>query len=139
MNALLDLFKQLYKIRNCTFNLSRENVAAGKYSVCLEYHINNCLGPCEGKQKEEDYQQDIDQILQILKGNLSVPKEYFTKKMETAVSDLAFEDAHQWKQKLELLTNYQSKSLVVSQTLENVKCMQLYLMRNSPISTSLKS
>ncbi|WP_281616212.1 excinuclease ABC subunit UvrC [Flammeovirga sp. SubArs3] len=116
MNALLDLFKQLYKIRNCTYNLSEYNVAAGKYSVCLEYHINNCLGPCEGKQKEEDYQQDINQVLQILKGNLSVPKEFFTQKMEEAVSALAFEEAQQWKQKLDLLTNYQSKSLVVSPT-----------------------
>ncbi|MBB3701088.1 excinuclease ABC subunit UvrC [Flammeovirga yaeyamensis] len=116
MSALLDLFKQLYKIRNCTFNLSQENVAAGKYSVCLEFHINNCLGPCEGKQKEEDYQQDIDQVLQILKGNLSIPKDYFTQKMQESVEQLAFEEAQKWKQKLDLLTNYQSKSLVVSPT-----------------------
>ncbi|KXX67757.1 excinuclease ABC subunit UvrC [Flammeovirga sp. SJP92] len=121
MSALLDLFKQLYKIRNCTYNLSEENVAAAKYSVCLEYHINNCLGPCEGKQTEEIYNEDIQQILNILKGNLSVAREYFTQKMEEAVASLAFEEANTWKQKLELITNYQSKSLVVSPTLKEVE------------------
>ncbi|AZQ64369.1 excinuclease ABC subunit C [Flammeovirga pectinis] len=121
MSALLDLFKQLYKIRNCTYNLSRENVAAGKYAVCLEYHINNCLGPCEGKQQEESYNEDIDQILQILKGDLGVARGYFTLKMEEAVTSLAFEEANKWKQKLELITSYQSKSLVVSPTVREIE------------------
>lgn len=121
MGALLDLFKQLFKIRNCTYNLSKENVAAAKYSVCLEYHIKNCLGPCEGKQMEESYNEDIQQILSILKGNLTVARDYFTHKMEEAVTTLAFEEANTWKQKLDLISDYQAKSLVVSPTLKEME------------------
>ncbi len=114
MYALLDMFTQLYTIRTCKYVLSEENVAAGKFKICLEYHIGNCLGPCENLQREEDYQKEIDQVHHILKGNIAPAKSYFQEKMHEAASQMAFEKAHEFKQKLEFLQNYQSKATVVN-------------------------
>ena len=114
MHALLDMFTQLFTIRTCKYVLSEENVAAQKFKLCLEYHIGNCQGPCEGLQKEEDYLKEIDQVHHILKGNLAPAKAYFTEKMEEAAAKMEFEKAHQHKQKLEFLQNYQVKATVVN-------------------------
>ncbi len=119
MYALLDMFSQLYTIRTCKYNLSQENVAAGKYKVCLEYHIGNCKGPCEGLQSEADYMKEIDQVHDILKGNLSPAKRYFQEEMGNAASRMAFEDAHKFKNKLEFLENYQAKATVVTPTIKD--------------------
>ncbi|MGR3809350.1 excinuclease ABC subunit UvrC [Jiulongibacter sp. NS-SX5] len=119
MHALLDMFTQLYTIRTCKYVLSEENVEARKYKLCLEYHIGNCLGPCEGLQDEADYMQEIDQVHHILKGNIAPAKEYFKEKMMEAAANTAFEKAHEFKQKLEFLQNYQSKATVVNPSIND--------------------
>lgn len=119
MHALLDMFTQLYTIRTCKYVLSEENVAARKFKLCLEYHIGNCLGPCEGLQEESDYLKEIEQVHHILKGNIAPAKEYFKEKMEEAAISMAFEKAHEFKQKLEFLQNYQSKATVVNPSISD--------------------
>ncbi|GAB3703565.1 excinuclease ABC subunit UvrC [Spirosoma flavus] len=114
MYTVLDMFSQLYTIRTCNYNLAPENIAAGKYKVCLEYHIGNCKGPCEGKQSEPDYDKDIEQIHHILKGNLKPAQEYFKNRMIEAAGELAFEQAQGYKEKLDVLQRFQSKSTVVN-------------------------
>lgn len=114
MYALLDMFTNLYTIRTCKYNLSQENVENKKFKVCLEYHIGNCKGPCEGLQSEEDYMKEIELVHNILKGNVSPAKKYFHEKMMESAEKMAFEDAHKFKLKLEFLEDYQSKSTVVS-------------------------
>ncbi|WP_341224745.1 excinuclease ABC subunit UvrC [uncultured Arcticibacterium sp.] len=119
MHALLDMFTQLYTIRTCKYNLSKENVAARKYKLCLEYHIGNCLGPCEDLQTEADYMHEIDQIHNILKGNLAPAKEYFLRKMQEAALNQEFEKAHEYKQKQDFLSNYQAKATVVNPSIKD--------------------
>lgn len=114
MYTVLDMFSQLFTIRTCNFNLAQENIEAGKYKVCLEYHIGNCKGPCEGKQTEADYESDIEQIHHILKGNLKPAQEYFKARMVEAANELAFEQAHKYKEKMDVLQRFQSKSTVVN-------------------------
>jgi len=120
MNVVLDLIRTLYPLRTCTYNLSPDNVAAGKFKVCLEYHIGNCKGPCEALVDETEYNAAISQIRNILSGNLSVAKNYFKDKMAAAAADYQFELAHQFKQKLDMLDDFQTKSTVVSNTLTNI-------------------
>src|SRR5688572_639006 len=120
MYVILDLIRALYPLRTCTYNLSPENIAAGKFKVCLEYHIGNCKGPCEALYDEESYNQHIIQIRNILSGNLAVAKNYFKEKMTLAAQEFQFEQAHAFKQKLDLLDNFQAKSTVVSNTLTNI-------------------
>ncbi|GAB4017952.1 excinuclease ABC subunit UvrC [Spirosoma koreense] len=114
MYTVLDMFSQLFTIRTCNYNLAPENIEAGKYKVCLEYHIGNCKGPCEGRQSEPDYDSDIEQIHHILKGNLKPAQEYFRNRMIEAAGDLAFEQAQKYKDKLDVLQRFQSKSTVVN-------------------------
>ncbi len=114
MYALLDMFKELYTIRSCHLNLTPENIEAGKFKVCLEFHLGNCKGPCEGRQPMADYDAEIDQINHILKGNLAVPQQYFKDQMLEAAEKMAFEQAHEWKTKIQLLDNFQSKATVVN-------------------------
>ena len=120
MNNVLELIRKLYKVRTCKYHLSQENIAAQKFKVCLEYHIGNCLGPCEGLQAESDYDKDIELAHEILKGNLSIPRHYFKERMQAAAEKLEFEKAHEYKIKYELLEKYQAKSLVVHPSIENV-------------------
>jgi excinuclease ABC subunit C len=120
MNVVLDLIRTLYPLRTCTYNLSPENIEAGKFKVCLEYHIGNCKGPCEGLVDETEYNAAISQIRNILSGNLSVAKNYFKERMAAAAADYQFELAHQYKQKLDMLDDFQMKSTVVSNTLTNI-------------------
>ncbi|WP_439880620.1 excinuclease ABC subunit UvrC [Pontibacter sp. MBLB2868] len=120
MNVVLDLIRTLYPLRTCTYNLSPENIAAGKFKVCLEYHIGNCKGPCEALEDETAYNHYISQIKNILSGNLTVAKTYFKDKMAAAAADYQYELAHQFKQKLDLLEDFQAKSTVVSNTLTNI-------------------
>lgn len=126
MYALLEMFSQLYTIRTCKYTLSEENVEAKKFKICLEYHIGNCKGPCEGLQSEADYLKEIEQVHYILKGNIAPAKVYFNERMQEAATKLAFEDAHQYKLKLEFLENYQSKATVVNPSIQDadVFCIQ---------------
>lgn len=120
MYNLLDMFRELFTLRTCTLNLSQENIEAGKYKVCMEYHLKRCKGPCMNLQSREEYEQEIVQIHQILKGQLSIPQQYFKQNMVAAAEKMEFEKAHEWKQKLDLLQNFQAKSTVVNPKIGNV-------------------
>ena len=120
MNNVLDLLRKLYKIRTCNFNLSAENITKGKFKVCLEYHIGNCLGPCEGLQEESNYLSEIAQAKEILKGNISPIKRSFQGQMQEAAAVLNFELAQSFKNKLEYLEKFQAKSLIVQQKITNL-------------------
>ncbi|AMJ67348.1 excinuclease ABC subunit UvrC [Hymenobacter sp. PAMC 26628] len=120
MNVLLELIRALYPLRTCTFNLTPANVAAGKFKVCLEYHIGNCKGPCEGLEDEATYTGYIAQIKQILNGDLRIPKQYFREQMGRAAQEMQYELAHQFKVKLDKLDAFQAKSTIVSDTLTNI-------------------
>lgn len=121
MNMLLELFKQLFNLRTCQYFLSEENIAKKKFKVCLEYHLKNCKGGCEGFQKEEDYLKDIQQVVSILKGNIQPAKQYFKEKMLAAAEKMAFEEAAAWKKKLEIIQNFQNKSLVANPSIDSLE------------------
>ena len=120
MNNVLELIRNLYFIRTCKYNLSKENIEKGKFKVCLEYHIGRCKGPCEGLQSEEDYNREFEQALNILKGNINLVKTYFRENMQQAAEKMEFERAQEFKEKLELLEKFQSKSVVVNQKISDV-------------------
>lgn len=120
MHTLLDLIRQLYQIRSCSLNLSETNIKTGKYKVCLEYHINNCLGPCESLQTEEDYLLSLQGIRNILKGNISSVRQHLGSMMKEYADTYQFEKAHVVKEKIALLDRYQSKSSIVSPSIHNV-------------------
>jgi excinuclease ABC subunit C len=114
MYRILALIKQLYPLRTCAYSLTEENVSKGKFRVCLEYHIGNCKGPCEGLQDESSYNQDIAQIKYLLKGHLTAVRKNLREKMYQATQALAYEEAQACKEKLDALTTYQAKSLVIN-------------------------
>lgn len=117
---LLDLIRGLYPIRSCTFDLSKEKVAGKKYKVCLEYHIGNCLAPCENKITEEQYNQNIKAIRSILKGNFKESLQGFKTQMKEHAIKMEYEEAQKIKNKLEILETYQSKSTIVNPKINNV-------------------
>ncbi|MCM2301074.1 MAG: excinuclease ABC subunit UvrC [Flavobacteriaceae bacterium] len=119
-NALLDVIKELFPLRTCTFDLSDKNIKQKKYKLCLDYHIGKCLGPCEALQTEADYNQSIAEIKNIIKGNFKEALLKFEKLMHQYAVDLKFEEAQLIKEKIKLLGNYQSKSTIVSPTINNV-------------------
>lgn len=120
VHTLLDLIKGLYHLRTCNFNLSEEKIESGKYKVCLEYHLGNCKGPCEGFQKEEEYNQYIIAIREILKGNFKDSLSQFKTQMKLLAQEMQFEDAQRIKEKIEILENYQAKSTIVNPKISNV-------------------
>ena len=119
MKTILDLIRQLYPIRTCKHNLTQKNIDAGKFSVCLDYHLGNCLGPCVGKQSEEDYLADMIEIERILKGNIASLIAELKQKMMKLAEELKFEKAQVIKERLEILTNYRHKSMVVNPKIKN--------------------
>lgn len=114
VNALLGIFRSVYKVRTCRLNLSPENIAAGKFRVCLQYHIKKCKGPCEGLQSLEDYNRNIAEITEILKGNISIIEKQIREEMQALADELRFEEAQELKEKLILIQNFREKSQVVS-------------------------
>ncbi len=120
MNTVLDLIKQLYPLRNCKHNLSKKNIDQGKFKICLEYHIGNCLGPCAGHQTEEEYNKTITELKHIIKGNISTVANELKKLMMEYANKLEFEKAQIVKEKYELLNRYQSKSTIVNPKIHNV-------------------
>ncbi|MFT7330755.1 MAG: excinuclease ABC subunit C [Roseivirga sp.] len=120
VRALLDLVKELYQLRTCNFFLSEKNVEAGKYKKCLEFHLGNCKAPCEARQTEEDYNQDINAIRHIIKGDFKDAMESFNGLMQMYADKMEFEEAQKIKDKIDNLSNYQSKSTVVNPSISNV-------------------
>ncbi|MCM4150542.1 excinuclease ABC subunit UvrC [Arenibacter sp. N53] len=120
VHTLLDLIKSVYPLRTCNYDLSSEKVAAGKYKVCLEYHLGNCKGPCEGFQLEEDYNRQIQEIREIIKGNFKSSLHYFKTQMTSLAQDMKFEEAQLIKDKIEVLENYQVKTTIVNPKINNV-------------------
>jgi len=118
--TLIELVSNLFKLRNCNLLLSEENIVKNKFRVCLEYHIGNCKGPCEGFQNEEDYHENIKQIREILKGNINSVITYLDTLMKGFAERYEFEKAHEIKEKINLLEQYRSKSIVVSPTIHHV-------------------
>ncbi len=118
--SLINLFRQLYQLRSCKYNLSDENIAAGKYKVCLEYHIQNCKGPCEGLQDKSSYNDSIEQIQQILKGNMHDVIDFIRKQMRNCALEYKFEEAEKLKSKAEALQRFQTKSTIVNPSINNI-------------------
>lgn len=125
LKTVLDLVRRLYTIRTCNLPLTPQNIQARKFKVCLEYHLGNCKGPCEGLQTETAYNRDIEMARQILKGNLSTVRRYFQQQMEEAAEQLAFEKAQFYKEKIALLDKFQSKSVVVNKNLSDIDVITL--------------
>ncbi|NNF19676.1 MAG: excinuclease ABC subunit UvrC [Flavobacteriaceae bacterium] len=120
VKTLLELIKSVYPLRTCNYDLSEEKIQAGKYKVCLEYHLGNCLGPCEGLQSEQAYNQQIEDIRQILKGNFKFALQYLKKEMKARAEAMEFEAAQRLKDKIDVLENYQAKSTIVNPKITNV-------------------
>lgn len=120
MYGLLDIIKKLYKPRTCRFPITRESIKQGKYKPCLEYHIHNCGAPCTGRQSAEEYNRNIEQAREILKGNTREVQKLLFRQMQEAAEELRFEDAEELKRKYMLLDSFCSKSEVVSHTINNV-------------------
>lgn len=118
--TLLDLIKGLYYLRTCNYDLAEEKIQAGKYKVCLEYHLGNCKGPCEGLETEAEYNENIKAIKEILKGNFKDSLQQFKKQMRDFADNMQFEEAQKIKEKVEVLENYQSKSTIVNPKISNV-------------------
>ncbi|MBX7183324.1 MAG: excinuclease ABC subunit UvrC [Bacteroidia bacterium] len=120
MKTLLDLIKQLYPRRTCPLNLTKQNIQAGKFRVCLEYHIGNCKAPCVGKQSEAEYAEMVQQVREIIKGNLGEVLGMLKSEMKEKAANLEFEQAQKIKEKIDILENFQGKSTIVNPSISNV-------------------
>lgn len=120
VHTLLDLIKELYPLRTCNYDLNESNIRSGKYKVCLEFHIGNCKGPCEGLESLENYQEQVNAIREILKGNFKQSLKDFKVHMQQLAADMKFEEAQKIKEKIEILENYQSRSTVFNPRIANV-------------------
>src|SRR6195952_4834411 len=120
MHAILSLIRETYPLRTCSLPLTRPNIDAGKFKVCLEYQLGNCKGPCQNYQTEDDYDHSIEEITDILNGKIGAVLRNLKADMEKAVADMNYEGAHRLKRKFELLENYQSKSTVVNSSITDV-------------------
>ena len=118
--TLIEVIKNIYKLRTCSLNLAPEKIKEGKYKVCLEYHIKNCAGPCEGLETEEEYAQKLNAIRGIIKGEFKAAREYLEAEMYNYAAKLEFENAQQSKEKLQILENYQTHTTIVSSNINDV-------------------
>jgi excinuclease ABC, C subunit len=118
--TLIEVIKNIYKLRTCSLNLAPEKIKEGKYKVCLEYHIKNCSGPCEGLESEEEYGQKLNAIRGIIKGEFKAAREYLEAEMYNYAAKLEFENAQQSKEKLQILENYQTHTTIVSSNINDV-------------------
>lgn len=124
-NIILDLIKKLFQLRTCTLNLNENAIDAGKYKVCLEYHIKNCKGPCENLESEKEYNQKIEQVKNILRGNFKPVKDYLQSEMEHYAELMKFEEAQLLKDKFQVFVNYQSKSTVVHTSIKDLDAFSI--------------
>jgi excinuclease ABC subunit C len=120
VHTILDLIKELYPLRTCNYDLNQVNINSGKFKVCLEFHIGNCKGPCEGLETQEHYQNQVNAIREILKGNFKESLKDFKKLMTDLAMDMQFEQAQKIKEKIEVLENYQAKSTILNPKLSNI-------------------
>ncbi|WP_452597041.1 excinuclease ABC subunit UvrC [Pontimicrobium sp. MEBiC01747] len=120
VKTLLDLIKGLYKLRTCNYHLSQEKINEGKYKVCLEYHLGNCKGACEGRETEQSYHENITSIRAILKGNFKDSLDQFKQQMKDFAEEMQFEEAQKIKEKIEVLEGYQAKSTIINPKISNV-------------------
>lgn len=120
VKTLLELIKSLYQLRTCNFHLSQDKILAGKYKVCLEFHLGNCKGACEGLETEESYHNNIASIRELLKGNFKSSLQQFKSQMKTYAENMQFEEAQRVKEKIEVLENYQARSTIVNPKISNV-------------------
>ena len=120
VSTLLDLIRGLYQLRTCNYDLSDDKISGGKYKVCLEYHLGNCKGPCEGLETELEYHENIKTIKEILKGNFKDSLSQFKRQMKQLAEEMHFEEAQKIKEKIEILENYQAKSTIVNPKISNV-------------------
>jgi excinuclease ABC subunit C len=125
MKIVLELCKKIYPTRNCSYNLSQKNIDANKFKVCLEYQIGNCRGACEGLETEDEYKESINGIKNILRGHLKEVKDHLKYKMERAAADWQFEEAEKYKQKLEIIDKYQTRSTVVNTRINDVDVINI--------------
>lgn len=120
VRTLLELIKSVYPLRTCNYDLSSEKINSGKYKVCLEYHLGNCKGPCEGYQSIVEYERQVSDIREIVKGNFKSSITYFKGQMKALAAEMKFEEAQKIKEKLDVLENYQVKSTIVNPKISNV-------------------
>ena len=120
VNTILDLIKELYPLRTCNYDVSSRNIENNKFKVCLEYHIGNCKGPCEGHETSENYQKQVEAIREILKGNFKESQRDFKKLMTDFASKMQFEEAQKIKEKIDVLENYQSRSTIINPKITNI-------------------
>ncbi len=120
LNIIMKLLKKMFPLRTCNLNLSDKNIEEGKFKVCLEYHIKNCMGPCIGAEAQEEYDEKIDQVRNILKGNFGQVKDYMKTTMERHVESLEFEKAQSLLERLSVFEDYHAKSTVVSHTIQDL-------------------
>ena len=130
MRVILDLIRKLFTIRSCNYDLSQKNIDAGKFRVCLDYHINLCKGPCEGLQSEQDYNANIQNIREILKGNTNKVFKELKSLMEEASKNFEFEKAEDYRKKIQTLKNFQAKSTVVNSKINNVDVFSIITKEN---------
>ena len=114
VRALLETIRKVYKVRTCRLNLTPENIRAGKFKVCLQYHIKRCEGPCEGLQSLDDYNKNIQEILEILKGNVGIISKKIYEEMQHCAEEFKFEEAQALKEKYLMIENFRERSTVVS-------------------------
>lgn len=126
VRAMLEFIHKTYKIRTCHLALNTKDISEGRFKICLEHHIGNCKGPCEGLQSETEYVKNIEQITHILKGNIKEVIDSFEKEMKKLAEEYLFEEAEEIKQKLQLMRNYQSKTTIVNPTIHNVDVFSIY-------------
>jgi len=125
VKVLLNLIRQIYQLRTCKLALTEKNIKAGKFKVCLEYHIGNCKGPCVDLQTQEDYENSINQIRNIIKGNLNDVISFLKREMEQRAASFQFEEANKLKEKIEILSRYQSKSTIVNTSIHDVEVFSI--------------
>jgi len=125
VKVLLNLIRQLYQLRTCKLSLKQENIQAGKFKVCLEYHIGNCKAPCVGLQDAESYEKSISQIRNIIRGNLNDVIAHLKDEMAQFAADFKFEEANKFKEKIEILSRYQSKSTIVNPAIHDVEVFSI--------------
>jgi excinuclease ABC subunit C len=138
VKAILDLLKSIFPLRTCNLYLSEKNINDGKFKVCLEYHLKNCLGPCQALQTKEAYDENIQQIRNILRSNFGSVLYYLKGKMNSYAANLEFEKANDFKEKIEILSDYQSKSTIVNPKLNNVDVYGYTEMENFAFINYLK-